>query len=427
MASNQELSVVVDLGTSKMVALAGMLTEHGTMEIRGAAKIPSKGIKRGVVLNIDDAADALADLLTMLEEQIDQEVSTVHVSLAGAKMQTVEYKCSALTSGEGLFTAQDVQRLFDEASNVVVKQDYKVVKVIPTAFIIDGNEEVDNPVGSTGRKIEARFKLVVVPVEYLNSLHLVLTKTGVKLGEIIHASLAISEAVLTPEEKEVGVIVLDFGAGTTNLAVHQDNVLKHTAVIPFGGQVVTNDIKEGCSIFLKKAELLKVKYGQAMGDFANDEKVVTIAGENGWEPRNISFKSLAYIIQARLEEIIECVNEQIHRSGIEDNVGSGIVVAGGTSNLKNIISLLKFKTALDARKAYNLIKPVGETAAEKDLDFVTAMGALKMVLSTADKAPGNSRGKRIRHKKGGFAPLIKNVVQGALDLFDTDQSDLELN
>jgi len=427
MASNQELSVVVDLGTSKMVALAGMLTEHGKMKIAGAAKIPSKGIKRGVVLNIDDAADSLAELLTRLEEQIDQEVTSVHVSLAGAKMQTVDYQCSALTSGEGFVTAQDVQRLFDEANNVVIKQDYKVVKVIPTSFVIDGDNEVEKPVGSTGRKIEARFKLVVVPVEYLNSLHLVLTKAGVKLGEIIHASLAISEAVLTSEEKEVGVIVLDFGAGTTNLAVHQDNVLKHTAVIPFGGQVVTNDIKEGCSIFQRKAELLKVKYGQAMGDFADDEKVVTIAGENGWEPRDISFKSLAYIIQARLEEIIECVNEQIHRSGIEDSVGSGIVIAGGTSNLKNIISLVKFKTTLDARKAHNLIKPAGETEAVSDLDFVTAMGALKMVLSTTERITGNSHAKRIRHKKGGFAPLIKNVVQGALDLFDTDQSDLELN
>lgn len=427
MASNQQLSVVVDLGTSKMVALAGTLTEHGKMKIAGAAKIPSKGMKRGVILNIDEAADALASLLTKLEEQIDEEVSTLHVSLAGSKMQTVDYKCSALTSGEGFVTAQDVERLFDEAKHVQIKQDYKVVKVIPAAFIIDGDNEVEKPVGCTGQKIEARFKLVVVPAAYLNSLHLVLTKAGVKLGEILHASLAISEAVLTSEEKEVGVIVLDFGAGTTNLAVYQDNVLKHTAVIPFGGQVVTNDIKEGCSIFLKKAELLKVKYGQAMGDFADDQKVVTIAGENGWEPRDVSFKSLAYIIQARLEEIIECVNEQIHRSGIEDGVGSGIVLAGGTSNLKNIVSLVKFKTALDARKAHNLIHPADGADFAKDNDLITAMGALKMVLSSMEPTVGNSSGKRIRHKKGGFAPLIKNVVQGALDLFDTDQSDLELN
>ena len=427
MASKQELSVVVDLGTSKMVALAGKLTELGKMEIQGVAKVPSKGIKRGVVLNIDEAADALGTLLAMLEEQLGEEVNVVNIVMAGAKMQTVDYQCSALTSGEGFVTARDVQGLLNEAQNVVLKQDYKVVKVIPASYIIDDDNEVQKPVGSTGRKIEAKFKLVVVPVDYLNNLQLVLDKVGVQLGEVIHASLAVSEAVISSEEKEVGVIVVDFGAGTTTLAVYQDNVLKHTAVIPFGGQVITNDIKEGCSIFLKKAELLKVKYGQAMGDFADDQKVVTIAGENGWEPRDVSFKSLAYIIQARLEEIIEIVNDQIQCSGMDGGVGSGIVITGGTSNLDNIISLVKFKTAMDARKAYSLIHPATRKEEFQNPEYLTSLGALKIVLSSVDNLAGNLHARKLKKKERGFAPLIKNVVQGALDLFDTDQSDLELN
>lgn len=427
MASKQELSVVVDLGTSKMVALAGKLTELGKMEIHGLVKIPSKGVKRGVVLNIEEAADALVALLSNLEEQIDEDINIVNIAMAGPKMQTVDYQCSTLTSGEGFVTAQDVQRLLDEAHNVVLKQDYKVAKVIPTSYIIDNDNEVEKPVGSTGRKVEARFKLVVVPVEYLNSLQLVLDKAGVQLGELIHASIAVSEAVISSEEKEVGVIVMDFGAGTTNIAVYQDSVLKHTAVVPFGGQVITSDIKEGCSIFLKKAELLKVKYGQAMGDFADDRKVVTIAGENGWEPRDISFKSLAYIIQARLEEIVECVNDQISQAGIEDGVGSGVVITGGTSNLDNIISLVKFKTALDARKGHSLIYPATRKEEFQNPEYLTALGALKMVLSSGENFTGNTHNKRVKRKERGFAPLIKNVVQGALDLFDTEQSDLELN
>ncbi len=427
MASKQELSVVVDLGTSKMVALAGKLTELGKMDIQGLAKIPSKGVKRGVVLNIEEAADALVALLSNLEEQIDGDINIINVAMAGPKMQTVDYQCSTLTSGEGFVTAQDVQRLLDEAHNVVLKQDYKVAKVIPTSYIIDNDNEVEKPVGSTGRKVEARFKLVVVPVEYLNSLQLVLDKAGVQLGELIHASIAVSEAIISSEEKEVGVIVMDFGAGTTNLAVYQDSVLKHTAVVPFGGQVITSDIKEGCSIFLKKAELLKVKYGQAMGDFADDRKVVTIAGENGWEPRDISFKSLAYIIQARLEEIVECVNDQIIQAGIEDGVGSGVVITGGTSNLDNIISLVKFKTALDARKGHSLIYPATRKEEFQNPEYLTALGALKMVLSSGENFTGNTHNKRVKRKERGFAPLIKNVVQGALDLFDTEQSDLELN
>ncbi|WP_167615561.1 cell division protein FtsA [Maribellus sediminis] len=427
MASKQELSVVIDLGTSKMVALAGKLTELGKIDVKGLVQLPSKGIKRGVVFNIDETAEVVSQLITKLEEQTDEEVNVVNVAMAGAKMQTINYKCSALTSGEGFVTASDVQRLTDEAQNVVLKQDYKVVKVIPTSYIIDDENEVEKPVGTTGRKIEASFKLVVVPLEYINALKLVLTKAGVELGELIHSSLAISEAVANSEEKEVGVIVVDLGAGTTNLAVYQENVLKHTAVIPFAGQVITNDIKEGCSIFLKKAELLKVKYGQAMGDFADDQKVVTIAGENGWEPRDISFKSLAYIIQARLEEIIEIANEQIHRSGIEENLGSGIVITGGTCNMDNIISLVKFKTGMDARKGHSLIYPATRKEEFQNTEYLTALGALKMVLSSAGNTNTSTHVRKTKKKDRGFAPLIKDVVQGALNLFDTDQSDLELN
>lgn len=427
MASKQELSVVIDLGTSKMVALAGKLTELGKIDIKGLVQLPSKGIKRGVVFNIDETAEVVSQLIAKLEEQTDEDVNVVNVAMAGAKMQTINYKCSALTSGEGFVTASDVQRLIDEAQNVVLKQDYKVVKVIPTSYIIDDENEVEKPVGTTGRKIEASFKLVVVPQEYIIALKLVLDKAGVELGELIHSSLAISEAVANSEEKEVGVIVVDLGAGTTNLAVYQENVLKHTAVIPFAGQVITNDIKEGCSIFLKKAELLKVKYGQAMGDFADDQKVVTIAGENGWEPRDISFKSLAYIIQARLEEIIEIVNEQIHRSGIEENLGSGIVITGGTCNMDNIISLVKFKTGMDARKGHSLIYPATRKEEFQNTEYLTALGALKMVLSSVGVSTTSTHVRKTKKKDRGFAPLIKDVVQGALNLFDTDQSDLELN
>ena len=427
MASKQNLSVVIDLGTSKLVALAGKLTETGKMEILGLAKIPSKGIKRGVVFNIEEAAEAITALLEKLDEQLEDEIHTVDVALAGSKMRTVDYKCSTLTSGEGFVTARDVEALTEEARHVTIQQDYKVVKVIPTSYIIDDENEVEKPVGSTGRKIDANFKLVVVPEVYISNLKIVLEKVNVELGEIIHASIAVSEAVLTTEEKEVGVIIADFGAGTTNLAVYQDNVLKHTAVVPFGGQVVSNDIKEGCSIFLKKAELLKVKYGQAMGDFADDRKVVTIAGENGWEPRDISFKSLAYIIQARLEEIIECVSIEIQRSGIEENLGSGIVITGGTSNLENIISLVKFKTAMDARKAHAVVHPVNRREEFQDKEMLTALGALKLVLSSTNPAPVSTSGRIKKNKERRFAPLFKDVVQGALNLFDTENSDAELN
>jgi cell division protein FtsA len=214
---------------------------------------------------------------------------------------------------------------------------------------------MEKPVGSTGRKVEANYKLLIIPNSYWVNLLKVFGKLDVKLVKIVTLStLAVAEAVITRDEKEIGVIVLDIGCGTTNLAIFHNNMLIHTAVIPFGGDVVTNDIKGGCSILLKWAEQLKVQYGQALGDFADDQKVVTIPGNNGWEPKEISFRSLAFIIQARIEEIIDSVNFQIEKSGIVDQLGAGIVLTGGTSNLENIISLVKFRTGLDARKA-NLV------------------------------------------------------------------------
>ncbi len=427
MASKQNLSLVVDLGTSKFVALAGRLTESGKMEILGTTQLPSKGIKRGVVVNIDEAAEALGALIAALENQLEDPIGKIHVVMSGPKMKTVDYQTTSLTSGEGFVTAIDVQRMLEEAKSVEVQQEYRVVRVIPTSYLIDGEHEVEKPVGSTGQKIEANFKLVLVPTPYLNSLKLVFDKIGHELGDIIHAPLAVSEAVLSSEEKEVGAIVMDFGAGTTKLAVFQDNVLRHTAVVPFGGQVVTNDIREGCAIFLKKAELLKCKYGQAMGDFADERKVVTIAGENGWEPRDISFKSLAYIIQARLEEIIEVANTQIEKSGIEGMLGSGIVITGGTARLENMVSLVKFKTGMDAKIAQAVIHPVNRKEEFRNPDLFTALGALKMVLSNVDDTSGPGHRQNDRKKDRGFAPRLRNVVQGALNLFDTESSDAELN
>jgi cell division protein FtsA len=223
----------------------------------------------------------------------------------------------------------------------------------------------------------------------------------------------------------MGVIVLDIGCGTTNLAIFHDNRLIHTAVIPFGGEVVTNDIKEGCSILLKWAEQLKVQYGQALGDFADDQKVVTIPGNNGWEPKEISFKSLAFIIQARLEEIVDSVNFQIEKSGIADQLGAGIVLTGGTANLDNIISLVKFRTGLDARKA-NLV--LGFTERHKDFqssDYFTALGLLSMVeKKSVSVIPVKEKAVKIeKEKKPGW---ISNLVQGVLDLVDDPSEDVPM-
>jgi cell division protein FtsA len=270
--------------------------------------------------------------------------------------------------------------------------------------------------------------LFIVPEAHILNFRRVFDKIGVAIEGITISHLAIAEVALSDDEKEIGSILLDIGAGTTKLAVYYENVLIHAAVIPFGGDVITKDIKEGCSILLKWAEQLKIKYGEALGDFADEQKVVTIPGHNGWDPKEITFKSLAFIIQARLEEIIDNVNLQIEKSGVEDQLGSGIVVSGGTANLNNLISLVKFRTGLDARKAFPVVYPVNRRKEFQSQDLLTALGLLKMVLEREGVSEEiKTKPKKEKRKKGntGLSPWRK-AIQGVLDYIDDDNDDLAM-
>jgi cell division protein FtsA len=427
MASKINYSVVVDIGTSKMTALAGQKDSEGKMEILGASSFPAKGIKRGVVFNIEEAAISLKYLLNDLLEQMGGKIKKVDIAYAGQPMKIYEHKGTRLTSGDGVVTENDVNELLNEARKLQIEQDFKLLHVIPQSFVID-NEVVElSPVGITGQKIEATYKLIAVPEIHITNFERVLDKVGVELGEVVLSPLATSEAVLTEDEKELGTILLDMGAGTTKLAVFNEGTMIHTAVIPFAGEVVTNDIKEGCSILPKWAEQLKTQYGQALGDFADEQKVVTIPGHSGWEPKEISFKSLAFIIQARMEEIIDSAFFQVEKSGIADQLGSGIVLAGGTASLNNLISLVKFRTGMDTRLAFSVVRASSKAEILENPDFYTTLGLMKIALEKVDPLPKEKKQKPKKKKKdSGFSPWIKNVVQGVLDYVD-DDDDVALN
>ena len=423
MASNNNLAVVFDIGTSKIRALAGQKTGEGKMEVLGMSAVLSKGIKRGVIFNIEEAAASIEIAREELEAQSGEKIKQADISFASQHMKIIEHRGYTFTAGEGVVSKEDIDKLYQEALTLKLEQDNRILHVIPQEFIIDEEFSGLNPVGITGRKIEARFKIITVPEFQIANIERVFEKAGLKLGEIKHSALALAEAILTEEEKDVGAVVLDIGAGTTKLAAYYDGILLHTAVIPFGGNVITNDIKEGCSIHMKWAEQLKTQYGQALGDFADEQKVVTIPGYNGWEPKEISFKSLAFIIQARLEEIIDSVNYQIEKSGIDGKLGSGIIVTGGSSGLSNIVSLVKFRTGFDARKAFPVIYPVNNQKELKNQEFFTALGLLNMALDKTGTPPKPKKKKK--KKEGGFSPWFKNVVQGVLDYVDDDE-DVEL-
>jgi cell division protein FtsA len=421
MALKTDFSVVIDFGTSKLTALAGRQNDGGKIELLAAAKVPARGIKRGVIFNIDEAAACVTQLLNELKPKLEEDIQKVNVSYAGQPMKVIDFKLGRYTTGEGIVTQQDVDGLLKEVHELQVEPGYVILHVIPQAYIVD-EEIIDlSPAGITGRKIEGEYKIVLVPESYVQNFRRVLEKAGVEVGEIMLSPLVTGEAVLTDDEKELGAIMLDIGAGTTKMAVYHEGSLIHMAVIPFGGEVVTHDIKEGCSILQKWAEQLKIQYGQALGDFADERKVVTIPGHSGWEPKEISFKSLAFIIQARMEEIIDGVNFQIEKSGIGDQLGSGIVVSGGTSGLNNLVSLIKFRTGLDARIAYPVCKLVNQPKNFENKDYLTALGLLKLTFQTSEPEVTSSRNKERKKKENKIGPWFKGVVQGVLDYMDDDE------
>ncbi len=426
MASKSNFTVVLDIGTSKITALAGIINEDGRIEILGAAKVPANGIKRGVILNIDEAAASVAKVLSELSGVTDSKIYKADIAYAGQPVRIYDHKGYRFTSGDGMVTQSDVNELFNEAKNIRLEENYKILHIIPQGYLIDDEIKEINPVGISGRKIEAGYRLITVPEMHLINFRRVMEKAGVEMGDVVFSPIATSEAVLTGDEKEMGVILLDIGAGTTKLSVYNEGVLIHTAVIPFGGNALSKDIREGCSILPKWAEQLKVQYGEALGDFADGQKIVTIPGHSGWEPKEISFKSLAFIIQARLEEIIDNVCFQIERSGIAGQLGSGVVITGGTGKMRNFVSLVKFRTGMDARLAFPVLRPAGVNKDFAYSDYFTALGLLKLSLEKTDSVPRVKKKKVKKKKEGGFSPWLKGVVQGVLDYVDDDE-DVALN
>ncbi|WP_430810379.1 MULTISPECIES: cell division protein FtsA [unclassified Carboxylicivirga] len=343
------LIAAIDIGTTKIVAIVGRKMDNGKLQLLGMEKVPSIGVKRGVVLNIDETVASIKLAITRIEEKLNTKLTNVYVGIAGQHIKSMRNRGYRFIDSGLEITQEDVDHLFDDNFKIPVDAGEKIMHVIPQDYIVDNEMGVKNPVGMSGRRLEGNFHIVLGRIASVKNIEKCFRRVALQLNDLILEPLASSRSVLTEEEKEAGVVLVDIGGGTTDVAVFYDGIIRHTAVIPFGGNVITSDIKEGCSVLYKQAESLKVQFGSAMGDMAREDQVVTIPGMSGWEPKEISFKSLAYIIQARMEEIIDYVMYQIEHSGCYDKVGAGIVLTGGGALLKNLPQLIKFRTGLDVR------------------------------------------------------------------------------
>jgi cell division protein FtsA len=350
MSKKEQYVAAIDIGTTKIVAIVGKKNENGKIEILGLSKAPSKGVKRGVVLNIEETVTAIQTTVDDVQKRSGILFTEVFVGIAGQHIKSMKSRGYIMREAyDDEIQKDEVFKLIEDMHKIHIDIGEEIIHVIPQNFIVDNETGVKSPIGMCGRRLEANFHIVIGQVAAAKNIEKCIRKAHLTVKDMILEPLASSDAVLTEDEKEAGVVLVDIGGGTTDVAVYYDNIIRHTAVIPFGGNVVTKDIKEGCAILQRHAEQLKIQYGSALGDIAPEDKVVSIPGISGREPKEISFKSLAYIIQSRMEEIIDAVNFEIQNSGYADKLAAGVVITGGGAMLKHLTQLMKFKTAMDVR------------------------------------------------------------------------------
>src|SRR5574344_1717417 len=325
MSERNNIVAAVDVGTNTTICLIGRENESHRIEVLGHAIVPSAGIRRGIVLNIDETVGAVNKAIAKASENLDVKIKKLYVNVVGQHLRTVSRTLQKSIEYGKIITKADIRGLYDEARSTMQQPGDKVYHVVNQSYSVDGETAIQNPIGIAGSELRAEYRLIVGPENYEEKINTSLRMGGYEMVRCMVNPIAAAEAVISDDEKEAGVMVVGLGGGTTSLSVYYENVLRFISVLPFGGNVVTLDIKEGCNILLRHAESLKVQYGAAIAEAVPENMVVTIPSVNGWDPKEISFKSLSYIIQARMEEIVENVAFQLGKSGFGDKLGAGVV------------------------------------------------------------------------------------------------------
>ena len=386
---NKKIAVGLDIGTTKIVAMVGQKNEFDKVEILGIGKSQSLGVHRGVVNNITQTIQSIQQATLEAEAKSGVTISDVVVGIAGQHIRSLQHSdYITRENADEVINEQDIETLINQVHKLVMLPGEEIIHVLPQEYKVDGQAEIKEPIGMYGGRLEANFHVVVGQVSSIRNIGRCIKSAGLEMGKITLEPIASSDAVLSQEEKEAGVALIDIGGGTTDLAIFKDGIIRHTAVIPFGGNVITEDIKEGCSIIQKQAELLKIKFGSAWPGENKETEIVSIPGLRGRDPKEISLKTLSKIINARVIEIIEQCFLEIKNYGHDDQkkkLIAGIVLTGGGSQLKHLKQLVEYITGMDTRVGY----PNEHLAGDSDESttsptFSTAVGLLMAAL---DKMP----------------------------------------
>lgn len=420
-----EIIVGLDIGSTKIACIVGRKNEYGKIEIMGLGKSPSLGVSRGVVANIQHTVDSIRAAVMEAEQRAGVEIRVVNVGIAGQHIRSLQHRGNIMRNAIDEEIAQkDVDTLIDNMYKLVLPPGEDIIHVIPQDYIIDNEQGIRTPIGMSGICLEANFHIITGQLAAAKNIEKCVSKAELEIADLILEPLASSEAVLSAEEKEAGVALVDIGGGTTDIAIFQDDIIRHTAVIPLGGNVITDDIKEGCAIIRNQAEALKVNFGSALAHENKDEEIVSIPGLKGREPKEISLKNLASIIQARCEEIIEHVYYEIRNSGFENKLIAGIVLTGGGSQLKHIAQLTSFITGMDTRIGYP-----SEHIAKAPSDEVnkpmhaTGVGLVIKGFENAEKQRKRSQSNVTDHSKKRKGNFFDSIMQRGKQFFENDSTD----
>ena len=348
-----EIVVGLDIGTTKIACLVGRQNDHGKIEILGMGISESVGVTRGVVSNIEKTVASIKAAVVDAEKNSDVEINVVNVGIAGQHINSLQHRGIKMRNNlETEISRNDLDELIDDMHKLVMLPGEEIIHVLPQEFIVDNEQGIKDPIGMSGVRLEANFHIITGHIAAAQNIYKCVAKAGLTVDQLILEPLASSAAVLSKEEKEAGIVLVDIGGGTTDIAIFQDGIIRHTAVIPFGGNIITEDIKKGCTIMKNQAEALKKKFGSAIASENNENEIVCIPGLRGRDPKEISLKNLANIIEARMSEIIEHIYYEIKNSGFEKELIGGIVVTGGGSQMRHITQLFEFITGMDCRIGY---------------------------------------------------------------------------
>jgi len=415
-----EIVVGLDIGTTKIVAIVGRKTEHEKLEILGMGRSDSIGVSRGVVSNIDKTVQSIKAAVEDAESKSGVDIKVVNVGIAGQHIKSLQHRGIKVRHNvDDEISQNDINSLIDDMYKLVMLPGEEIIHVLPQEYIIDNEQGIKDPIGMAGVRLEANFHIITGQIAAAKNIYKCVHKAGLDVADLILEPLASSEAVLSSEEKEAGVALVDIGGGTTDIAIFQDGIIRHTAVIPFGGNSITEDIKEGCGIIKNQAEQLKVKFGSALASESQENEIVSIPGLRGRSPKEISLKNLAHIIQARMEEIIEHIYYEIKNSGYENKLICGIVVTGGGSQLKHIAQLLEYVTGMDTRIGYpNEHLASGNADELTSPMYATGVGLVIKGFDALESMSSSNTGEVVSHSKkdkGGFFDKIIKVGEKFFD------------